>query len=193
MLSEIRIYFYIHTPFFPHFQIWPFSPQKPKNSNLTNSFLAHYPQPKMNQKSPKDPKSILILTMKLLQTYFWKTLPIDALIWLALILLAFSKSSLIGPSSSNHLKITKKLQHKSAILAWHFEVFLHSSFKIISRFFNTLLQPFQPTVTQGMLKFPLRNLSDFKVDVLDQFCHRWKHFSSHVFLHPGEQEEVTGG
>ncbi len=44
-----------------------------------------YPQPKMNQKSPKGPKSILILTMKLLYTYFWKTLPIGALIWLALI------------------------------------------------------------------------------------------------------------
>ncbi len=56
-----------------------------KNSNLTNSFLEHYPQPKMNQKSPKDPKSILILTMKLLYTYFWKTLPIGALIWLTLI------------------------------------------------------------------------------------------------------------
>ncbi len=27
----------------------------------------------MNQKSPKGPKSILILTMKLLLTYFWKT------------------------------------------------------------------------------------------------------------------------
>ncbi len=34
----------------------------------------HYPQPKMNQKSPNDPKSILILTIKLLYTYFWKTL-----------------------------------------------------------------------------------------------------------------------
>ncbi len=39
----------------------------------------------MNQKSPEDPKSILILTMKLLYTYFWKRLPIGALIWLALI------------------------------------------------------------------------------------------------------------
>ncbi len=37
------------------------------------------------QKSPKDPKSILILTMKLLHTYFWKMLPVGALIWLALI------------------------------------------------------------------------------------------------------------
>ncbi len=54
--SEIQRHFYIHTPFFLHFQIWPFWPQKPKNSNLTNSFLTHYPQPKMNQKSPKEPK-----------------------------------------------------------------------------------------------------------------------------------------
>ncbi len=45
----------------------------------------HYPQPKMNQKSPKDPESILILTMKLLYTYFWKMLPVGALIWLTLI------------------------------------------------------------------------------------------------------------
>ncbi len=58
----------------------------------------------MNQKSQKDPKSILILTMKLLLTYFWKRLPIGDLISLTPILLAFSKSSQIGPSSSNHLK-----------------------------------------------------------------------------------------
>ncbi len=45
----------------------------------------HYPQPKTNQKSPKDPKSILILTMKLLYTYFWKMLPAGALILVALI------------------------------------------------------------------------------------------------------------
>ncbi len=57
----------------PNLTFWP---QKPKNSNLTNSFLTHHPQPKMNQKSPKDPKSILILTIKLLCTY-------GALIWLA--------------------------------------------------------------------------------------------------------------
>ncbi len=45
----------------------------------------HYPQPKMNKKSREDPKSILILTMKLLYTYFWKMLPIGALIWLTTI------------------------------------------------------------------------------------------------------------
>ncbi len=42
--------------------------------------------------------------MKQVQTYFWRTLPIGDLISLAPILLAFSKSSQIGPSSSNHLK-----------------------------------------------------------------------------------------
>ncbi len=52
---EIQTHFDIHIPFFPHFQIWSFWPQKPKNSNLTNSFLMHYPQPKMNQKSPSFP------------------------------------------------------------------------------------------------------------------------------------------
>ncbi len=61
----------------------------------------------MNQKSPNDPKSILILTMKLLLTFFWKRLPIGDLISLTLISLAFSKSSQIRPSSSNHLKTTR--------------------------------------------------------------------------------------
>ncbi len=102
MLSEIWRHFYIHNPFFLLFQIWPFWPQKPKNSNLTNSFLKHYAQPKMNQKSPKDPKSMLILTMKLLHTYFWKTLPIGALIWLTLIWLIWAQ---IAQPTSNHLQI----------------------------------------------------------------------------------------
>ncbi len=101
--SEIWTHFYIHTPYFLHFQIWTFWPRKPKNSNFTNSFLEHYPQPKMNQKIPKDPKSILILTMKLLWTHIWKTLPVSDLISLSLISIAFSKSSQISPSSSNHL------------------------------------------------------------------------------------------
>ncbi len=61
----------------------------------------HYPEPKMNQKSPKGPKSILILTMKLLYTYFWKMLPIGALIWLTPIWL-------IEPKSRNPPQITKK-------------------------------------------------------------------------------------
>ncbi len=89
------------TPNFPHFRIWTFWPQKPKNSNLTNSFLVHYPQPKMNQKSPNDPKSILILTIKLLYTYVWKMLPVGALIWLALIWLIWAR---IAQPTSYHLK-----------------------------------------------------------------------------------------
>ncbi len=51
----------------------------------------HYPQPKMNHNSPKDPESIFILTIKLLYTYFWKTLPIGALIWLAPIWLIWAQ------------------------------------------------------------------------------------------------------
>ncbi len=60
----------------------------------------HYPQPKMNQKSPKDPKSIFILTMKLLYTYFLKRLPTGALIWLTPIWL-------ISPNRATHLKSPK--------------------------------------------------------------------------------------
>ncbi len=89
---------------YPIFSALPnltFLTSETKNSNLTNSFLAHYPQPKMNQKSPKDPKSILILTMKLLYTYFWKRLPVGALIWLAPIWLIWAQ---IARPTSNHLK-----------------------------------------------------------------------------------------
>ncbi len=46
---------------------------------------------KMNQKCSKDPKSILILTMRLLYTYFWKTLPVGALIWLVPIWLIWAQ------------------------------------------------------------------------------------------------------
>ncbi len=95
--SEIQRYFYIHTLFSPHFQIWPFWPQETKNSNLTSFFLSHYPQAKMNQKSPKDPKLILIL----LYTYFRKTLPAGALIWLAPIWLTWAQ---IAQPTSNHQK-----------------------------------------------------------------------------------------
>ncbi len=42
---------------------------KTKNLNFTFSFLAHCPQPKYNKNSPKDPKLILILTMKQVDTY----------------------------------------------------------------------------------------------------------------------------
>ncbi len=101
---EIQTHFYINTPHFPHFQIWTFWPHQLKNLNFTNSFLEHYPQPKLNQNSSKDPKLILILTMKLVYTYFWKSLLIGDLIWLTLTWLAFSNSSQIMQTTSNHLK-----------------------------------------------------------------------------------------
>ncbi len=107
--SKLWIHFYINTPYFLYFQIWTFWSHKPKNSNFTNSFLEHYPQPKLNQKSPKDLELILILTMKLLYAYFWKMLPIGDLIWLTPIWLAFSKSSQIVQPTSNHLKSTRGL------------------------------------------------------------------------------------
>ncbi len=78
-----------------------------QNSKFTNSFLEHNPQPKLNQNSSKDHKLILILTMKLLYIYFWKTLPSGDLIWLTPIWLAFSKSSQIVQPTSNHLKRAK--------------------------------------------------------------------------------------
>ncbi len=61
----------------------------------------------MNQKSKKDPKLILILTMKLLYTYFWKTLPVGALIWLTPIWLIWAQ---IARPTSNHLKKPGKLR-----------------------------------------------------------------------------------
>ncbi len=67
-----------------------------------HKFLPHALSPThLNQKSLKDPKSILILTMKLLYTYFWKSLPIGALIWLAPIWLIWAQ---IAQPTSNHLK-----------------------------------------------------------------------------------------
>ena len=55
----------------------------------------------MNHKSPKDPKLILILTIKLLYTHFWKKLPIGGLIWLKRIWLIWAQ---IMQPTSNHLK-----------------------------------------------------------------------------------------
>ncbi len=55
----------------------------------------------MNQKSPKDTKSIHILTMKVLLTYYWKTLPTGALIWFALIWLIWAQNA---QPTSNHIK-----------------------------------------------------------------------------------------
>ena len=53
ILWEIQTHFYINTPYFAYLQIWTFWPHEPKNLNFTNSFLEHYPQPKLNQNSPK--------------------------------------------------------------------------------------------------------------------------------------------
>ncbi len=57
-------------------QIWTFWPKEPKNLNFIFSFQAHYPQPKQNPKSPKDPNLIIIFTMKQVYTYFWWILPV---------------------------------------------------------------------------------------------------------------------
>ena len=59
------------------------------------------------QIEPKEPKwqNILILTMRQVHTYFSSTLPFGALIWVALIWVAFFKRAKIAQPSSNHLKI----------------------------------------------------------------------------------------
>ncbi len=56
----------------------------------------------MNQKSPKDPQAILILTMKLLCTYFWKTLPNRCFD------LAHTNLAHLSPNRATHLKWPKK-------------------------------------------------------------------------------------
>ncbi len=57
-------------------------------------------------KSPKDLKSILILTKELLYTYFWKMLPVGALILLAPIWLIWAQ---ISQPTSNHLNSSMEL------------------------------------------------------------------------------------
>ncbi len=69
--------------------------------------------------------------MKLLLTYFWKRLPIGDLISLTRIALAFSKSSQIGPSSSNHLKSIIIF----TVFTTHEENFNFLSCKIILKFY----------------------------------------------------------
>ncbi len=76
-----------------------------KNPKIQNSYLVHYPQPKANHESPIDLKLILILTMKLLYTYFFLTLPADALIWLPPI---WPVSAQIAQPTSNHPKTNAK-------------------------------------------------------------------------------------
>ncbi len=65
----------------------------------------HYLKPKLNQRSTKDLKSILILTMKQVYTYFWLKLLIGALIFVATILITFSKKH---PSMEQPTLITLK-------------------------------------------------------------------------------------
>ena len=89
----------------------------------------YYPQPKMNQKSPKDPKSILILTTKLLYTYFWKMLPVGVLIWLAPIWLTWAQ---IAQPTSNHQKPCENFW-KSKIKYYHSNT--HTIYYILSIYF----------------------------------------------------------
>ncbi len=56
--------------------------------------------------------------MKQVYTYFWKTLPIGDLISLALILLAFSKSSQMGWSSSNQVNSSTDRSGHTFIKLW---------------------------------------------------------------------------
>ncbi len=53
MPSEIQRHFYIHTPFFPHFQILPVSPQKCQNFKF-DKFLPRALS--LIQNEPKEPK-----------------------------------------------------------------------------------------------------------------------------------------
>ena len=80
---------------------------------LTWQIPSSYIIPNLNKpKSPKDPKSILILTMKQVYTYFWNTLPTGTLIWLAPIWLDWAH---IAQPTSNHLErardVCKAKQH----------------------------------------------------------------------------------
>ncbi len=47
-----------------------FCPEEPKNLNFTFPFLVHYPWPKLNVKTLKDPNLIHIFNMKLVCTWF---------------------------------------------------------------------------------------------------------------------------
>ncbi len=67
--------------------------KNPKISqNFPRSNQSHYPQPKLNKKSPKHPKVIPIFTMKQVYTYFWWMMPAGVLISVALISVAFSSA-----------------------------------------------------------------------------------------------------
>ncbi len=60
----------------PNFSFWP---KEPKTAKFIFSFHQHYPQPKLNQKYPKDPELFLILIVKQVCTYFWLRLPVGNL------------------------------------------------------------------------------------------------------------------
>ena len=60
-----------HVPSFLPLQIWTCDQNNQKKFNLTFSFLEHYSEAKLNQKSPKDAQLILIFTMEQVYTYFW--------------------------------------------------------------------------------------------------------------------------
>ncbi len=123
-----------------------FWPQEPKNSNLTNSFLEHYPQPKMNHKSLKDPKLILFLTIKMLYTYFWKMLPVGAWIWLALIWLMWAQ---ITQPTSNHLKCARF----SAFFSFSLETIVFWLLRTQAK--NNRIRFSQTRSTKQQLKLPI--------------------------------------
>ncbi len=96
-------------PFLDQYPIFSIHPNLNFLTSWTQKLKLHKFFPRalsLTQNEPKDPKSILILTMKQVYTYFWKTLPIGDLIWLAVI----SKSSQIMQPTSNHLKRTFSCQ-----------------------------------------------------------------------------------
>ncbi len=70
VLSEMWTHLSKHVAKFspPKFEL--FDQKNTKIATLQFSFLVHYAQPKLNQRSPKDPKFFLILTMKQVYTHF---------------------------------------------------------------------------------------------------------------------------
>ena len=103
LLPNIYIFWDTETFLYPH----PIFSALPNLNFLTSGtqkfkfdkFLPHTLSPIQNEL--KEPKSILILTIKLQYTYFWKTLPVGALIWLTPIWLTWTQ---IAQPTSNHLK-----------------------------------------------------------------------------------------
>ena len=105
------VYPFLHSyPIFSILSNWNHLTKRTQNSNFPKSFLAHCPQPKLNQRSPK---LICILTIKhwpknrcthtfgghCLQVLWFQSLPFRP---------PFQKAPFNGATSSNHLK--RKLQ-----------------------------------------------------------------------------------